>query len=433
MGYLSHTREDLKEMLAGIGISSIEEMFSDVPESLKKHQLKEQAALSEQELQSAVADNLSKNKKYQASFLGAGSYDHYIPAVIDHLAGRSEFYTAYTPYQPEASQGTLKVIFEYQSMICELTGCDIANASMYDGASALGEAVLMACAFTKRSEIVIANEIDPKYKEVLTSYTKPRGYVLQENISDKTAAVVISQPDFFGNIETRKEIALLARENGAKVICISDPHLLAVLQAPGEYCADIVVAEGQPLGILQSFGGPGLGILAAKNELSRFIPGRIVGRTVDRNGKEAYVLTMQTREQHIRREKATSNICSNQALCALRAAVYMSLLGAEGLQKVAKLSKKRADLLKEKISKLNGYSIENQKDTYKEFVVNCPVDALEVNEELAKSGILGGYDLGGNRLLLCCTEKTTVEHIDLLVNSLEKIASWTKATESCIA
>lgn len=411
-------------MLSVIGVSSVNDLFAVVPPEVKENAVFNLAALSELELEQTIKKELSLNKKNSAAFLGAGCYDHYIPAVVGHLAGRSEFYTAYTPYQPEISQGTLSVIYEYQSMISALAGLDIANASLYDGATACAEAALLALNNTKRNEIVLANMLHPNYYEVLKTYIEPRGHNISDNqeISEQTAAVIFSLPDFHGSVENLIPIIEKAKAFGALVIVNADPLLLAVLEAPGQLGADIVVGEGRPLGIPMSLGGPGLGFISIKKELLRFMPGRIVGRTVDTEGRSAFVLTMQTREQHIRREKATSNICSNQSLCALRAAIYLSVMGPVGLKKVVKLIQKRVNTAIALIEKIPGFSVLNKENCFREFVLDCPLPTAKLNKKLLAENIVGGYDLGGNKMLVCCTELTTDAQIKLLAEKIKSIA-----------
>lgn len=425
MSYVPHTAEDIRQMLEATGVSTIEGLFSAVPAQLKKSPVSSIAANSEQEIRQKVRSDLALNVNFKAGFLGAGAYAHYIPAVVDQLTGRSEFYTAYTPYQPEISQGTLTAIFEFQTMICELAGLDIANASMYDGASAAAEAGMLAASFTGRKELLLANTLHPNYIEVIKTYAAPRGIVLRNgtDISENTAAVLFALPDFYGKVAEYIELIKAAKAQGALAVIIADPLLLSVVEAPGKLGADIVVGEGRPLGIPQWFGGPGVGFFAAKKELLRFMPGRIVGETIDKLGRKAFVLTMQTREQHIRREKATSNICSNQAWCALRATIYLSTMGPQGLKKVVRLILKRMTYAQKKISALPGYKLVTQGDSFREFVIECPAEAKKINQELLKENILGGYDLGGNKMLVCCTELTTEQDIDILVEKLKAFAS----------
>lgn len=420
MNYIPHTEADINEMLQVVGVKAVAELYATVPAAIRNKQLPNLGPTSELELLAELAQLTATQPKFKASFLGAGRYDHYIPAVVKHLAGRSEFYTAYTPYQPEISQGTLSVIYEYQSMICALTGMDIANASMYDGASALAEAALVAMNFTKRKEIIVASKLHPNFKQVLHTYTDLHGMHIQDGtkITEATAAVIIAVPDLEGNIIDYTNLIAQAHAHKALAIVFVDPLLLSTIEAPGKYGADLVVGEGQPLGIAQSFGGPGLGFFAATQALLRFMPGRIVGKTTDTRGQEAYVLTMQTREQHIRREKATSNICSNQALCALMATVYMSTMGPQGMKHVVSLCQEHAEYARDKIAAIPGFTVETTGPLFREFVVKCPESVVVLNHRLFEKGIIGGYDLGNNRMLICCTELTTLAQIDALAVAL---------------
>lgn len=351
--YLPHTEEDIMLMLGSIGVRSLNELFSDIPDSLKlKSELNLPLSASELEVRKELSNLSRKNSNLDdfVSFLGAGAYDHYIPSAVAHIISRSEFYTSYTPYQAEISQGILQVFFEYQTMICELTRMDISNASMYDGATALTEAVLMTSNISSRRQVLLPDNLHPEYKEVVKTYTKnlslmckeirsDNGVInlahLQELCTDETLCVVIQQPNFFGCIENLREIEKIIHKSGAYFIVSVDPVSLGILVAPGECNADIVTGEGQSLGNNINFGGPYLGFFAVKNDFIRRIPGRIVGETTDKEGKRAFTLTLQTREQHIRREKATSNICSNEALCALASTVYLAILGKRGIKEVA--------------------------------------------------------------------------------------------------
>lgn len=407
MAYFPHAEKDIKEMLQAIGVKSVDALFADVPAELKNKKIPEFAAVSELELISEINKARQDCSTREYNFAGAGRYDHYIPAVVPQLAGRSEFYTAYTPYQPEISQGTLTAIYEFQSMICELTGLDIANASLYDGATALAEAVSMAVATTGRKEYVIANPLQPNYCKVLATYLRPRDITEQKKINTQTAAVIFVLPDFHGLISDWAEVLQETKAAGALFIVCADPLLLSVIELPQ---ADIIVGEAQPLGISMSYGGPALGYLAAQKDFLRQIPGRIVGRTTDDRGNRPFVLTMQTREQHIRREKATSNICSNQALCALMATIYMSYMGASGMQTVAKLCKANTDYAKQKLGSVSGFAVEKG-EHFRDFVLQCPA-GFKKN----KFGLL----LENNRLLLSVTEKTTKEQIDKLADELAK-------------
>lgn len=443
--YIPITKSDEKKMLEDLGVEGIEQLFEDIPADVRlNRELNIGKSMSEYEVTKHM-EHLSKQNKdinQLICFLGAGAYDHYIPSTVKHIISRSEFYTSYTPYQPEISQGTLQSIFEYQTMIANLTGMDVANASMYDGASALAEATAMAVASTRRKEIIISGAIHPEAKKVVETYGKFKGIKITEikaldgstdieklkgAVSKDTAAVLVQSPNFFGIIEEIGEVEKITHNQKALLIMSVDPISLGLLKSPGELGADIVVGEGQALGNGLSFGGPYLGFMATTIKLMRKIPGRVVGQTEDVEGKRGFVLTLQTREQHIRREKATSNICSNQALNALAATVYLSTLGKQGLREVAMLSTQKAHYALNAIISSGKYKAAFHKPFFKEFVISSDIDSGRVNETLLKNGILGGYDLGRddpqlkNHLLFCVTEKRTREEIDQLVNVLEGI------------
>ena len=437
-GYISSTPAEQKEMLAAIGIKSMENLFDAIPDEVRfKKKLNIPAGLSEMEVAARLKGLAKQNGNVDdlVCFLGAGAYDHFIPSVIDQLLLRQEFYTAYTPYQPEISQGTLQAIFEYQSMICALTGLDVSNASLYDGASALAEAMLMACRETNRSEVLAARALDPKSREVLKTYARHQGIKVTEfgfksgaadiedlagKMNGNTAAVIVQNPNFFGVIEDLAEIENIAHQTGALFIVSCDPISLAVLKPPGEAGADIAVGEGQPMGSPLSFGGPYLGFIAAKEKLLRKMPGRIVGQTVDGQNRRGFVLTVQTREQHIRREKATSNICSNQALNALAATIYLSAMGRQGLVQTARLCMNKSRYAYEKLLATGRFKPLWNAPFFKEFALAYDGEVGALNKSLLSSGILGGYDLGQdypelkNGWLVAVTEKRTRGEIDLL-------------------
>lgn len=379
-------------------------------------------------------------------FLGAGAYQHFIPAVVKHLAMRAEFYTAYTPYQPELSQGMLQAIFEYQTMICQLTGLDVSNASLYDGASALAEAANIAVNQTKRNKIFTAASANPFYRQVLKTYGGSRGWQIEEigfadglikpsadwpaKIDSQTAAVIVQQPNFFGCVEKEAELSGLAeacKKQGAHLIMSVNPTALALLKTPGELGASVACGEGQGLGLPLAFGGPYLGFIAVKQGLVRLIPGRLVGETVDSQGRRGFVLTLQTREQHIRRETATSNICSNQALCALQATIYLSALGPAGLKEVALQSVSKTQYAREKLAQLKNYQIKFSAPVFNEIVLACPQDPARINQKLLDKKIIGGLPLGEyypelkDCLLLAFTETTKKEAIDQLIKALGEI------------
>src|SRR5712692_3090046 len=376
-------------------------------------------------------------------FLGAGAYDHYVPSVVWHLAGRGEFLTAYTPYQAELMQGELQAGYEYQSMLCEITGMDVANASMYDGASATAEAAVMAKDLARRDEVLVSTAVHPEYRQVLRTYTAPLGVRIREipyrdgltdldavarALSDRAAAVIVQHPNFFGCLEDGAACADLAHRAGALLVCaVAEPLSLGILKPPGVWGADIVAGEGQPLGNHLNFGGPNLGMLATRQEFVRRIPGRLVGATVDAEGRRGFVLTLQTREQHIRREKASSNICTNEALLALAAAIYMAALGKSGFQKVSELNVRKAAYAKEVITAIPGFRLAFDSPTFHEFVVRTPLPPEEINRRLLSRGILGGAPLGrwypelSDAWLLCVTEQRTRAQIDELAAQLEKM------------
>ncbi len=441
--YLPLTDEDRQEMIAAIGLNDLEDLFSDIPDSIRlQRELDLPPALAESEVISHLNALAAKNRHFQncRSFMGAGIYDHFIPSIIKHVTGRSEFYTSYTPYQPEISQGVLQAIFEYQTMICQLTGMDVANASMYDGGTAVAEGAVMGCGATRRSKVLVSRSVNPFYRAVLQNYFQSRGLELEEipilegctdraslekMIDKEVATVVLQQPNFFGLVEKMEGIADLVHEQKAVFMVSADPISLALLKAPAEYGADIVVGEGQGLGVPASFGGPVLGIMAAREKFVRQMPGRIAGETVDSEGNRGYVLTLQTREQHIRREKAASNICSNEALVALGASVYLAAMGPQGLREVAEQCLQKANYAREKISALDGYSVAFPGSNFKEFAVTVPGNPHELNRHLLDSNILGGIELSPlypeleNTLLIAVTEKRTREEIDNLVREME--------------
>lgn len=444
--YIPNTKNHQEKMLEELGLNSIEDLFEDIPKSLRlDRELNIGKPLSEHEVAKYIKGLSKKNKSVEdlTCFLGAGAYDHLIPSVVDHVISRSEFYTAYTPYQPEISQGTLQAIFEFQTLISNLTGMEASNASVYDGATAIAEAVIMAVMDTRKNDIIISKTVNPEYRKVLKAYSKALEINLIEVdekdgvtdteslknlVNDDTAAVIVQNPNFFGIIEDVEEVEEITHSaKKAKLIMSVDPISLGILKKPGEIGADIVVGEGQSLGNSLNFGGPYLGFMATTKKLMRRLPGRIAGQTEDVDGKRAFVLTLQAREQHIRREKATSNICSNQALNALAATVYLTSLGKEGLKEVAMQSAKKAHYAFEEMTKSGKYTAKFNKPFFKEFVVTSDLSPQNINDELLKNNILGGYDLGKdypqyeNSLLYCVTEKRTKSEIDGLVKVLEGI------------
>lgn len=439
--YLPMTEADEKAMLQTIGVDSIDELFSDIPEKVRfqgEYQIK--AAKSETMLLKELTQLAAKNADLRShvSFLGAGVYDHYIPTIVDHVISRSEFYTAYTPYQPEISQGELQAIFEFQTMICELTGMEVANSSMYDGGTALAEAAMLSAGQTKRPKVLVSATVHPESREVLKTYAKGQHIevveipqksgqtdlqALQSLIDADTAAVIVQYPNFFGAIEPLKDMEQLIHSHKALFVVSSNPLALGALTPPGKFGADIVVGDAQPFGIPTAFGGPHCGYFAVTNKLMRKVPGRLVGQTVDDQGRRGFVLTLQAREQHIRREKATSNICSNQALNALAASVAMTAIGKKGMKEMASANIQTAHYAKQ-VFKENGFEIVFDGPSFNEFVVKLAKPVKEINIELLQKGIIGGYDLSRdyegmeNYMLVAFTELRTKEEIDTFVKEL---------------
>jgi len=420
-------------MLRDIGVSSIEELFQDIPEKVRHAHFNLPSPLSELELKKELRQLANQNVDLDnyACFLGAGSYRHFIPGLVNHIVWRSDFYTAYTPYQPEVSQGTLQPVYEYQSLVCQLTGMEVSNAGMYDGSTSAAEAAVMACMITKRDKVAVFTTVNPTYREVIATYVEGRNLSvetveLNSSLSSDCACLVVQQPNFFGYFEEVEAFVQKAHDIGALLIAIVDPISLGMFKAPGDYGADIAVAEGQPLGMPMSFGGPYLGIFACRKEYVRQMPGRIVGKTVDVDGRPGYMMTMVTREQYIRREKAISNICTSEALMALAAAVYLATLGKRGLKQVAELCYHKAHYAAEAISKLKGYSLAFQQPFFKEFVIRCPIAPSKINDALLKEKIIGGLDIShmvDNGMLLCATEMNTKQEIDRLVEILGKLGA----------
>ncbi len=446
MSYISLSKKDREEMQAKIGISSIEELFKMIPENLIiKDVLEIPHAMTEPELiQHFMA--LARRNTYHSflSFLGAGAYSHVIPAVVDYLSSRGEFISPYTPYQPEVSQGTLQIIYEFQTLICQLTGMDIANASLYDGASGAAEAVLMAHRVKAKPKVLVAKTLHPQYREVIETYCRNldlfveeiaysgKGEIdlenLKEKLDEETSAIVVQSPNFFGVIEKLEEISGLAHEHQAlSIAVIAEPVSLGILKSPGQLGADIVTGEGQSFGIPLSFGGPYLGFMACKRELIRQFPGRIAGETMDMEGKRGFVLTLSTREQHIRREKATSNICTNQAWCALRAAVFLETLGKEGLKELAWQNLQKAHYAVDHITKIKGVRLKFDGAFFNEFVLESEKSWKDIDRYLGNNGIIGGFPLEKafpelkNCALFCITELHKREDIDKLAVLLKEV------------
>jgi glycine dehydrogenase subunit 1 len=442
LSYVLNTPADQQAMLASIGVRSLDELFAQIPESLRlKKPLDVPAALSEIELTQHMAELAAKNQPAGAAvcFLGGGSYDHFVPAVVDAIAGRSEFYTAYTPYQAEASQGSLQAFFEYQTLICQLTGMDVSNASLYDGGSAVAEAAMMAITATGRhGQVLIAESVHPEYRSVLNTYLEnlepkavtlptPGGTLdpesLKRSLTDQTACVIVQHPNFFGCLEDVHKLYEAAYARGALFVVSIDPISLGLLQRPGDYGAEIVIAEGQALGTPMQYGGPYLGVLACNTPFVRKMPGRLVGQTVDRNGKRCWVLTLQTREQHIRREKATSNICTNQGLLALRATAYLAALGPQGLRETAELCTRKAHYAAAQLAKVPGVKVHFERPFFKEFTIQVKGDAAALLARLLKRGYHAGLHLGrwyptlNDCISIAVTEQRTREEIDGLVEA----------------
>lgn len=445
MSYILNTQQDIKEMLKTIGVNSVKELYAYLPEQIKlKGPLNIPGGLSEFEVKKVISELSKKNIPLERfnSFLGAGCYDHYIPAALSYILLSPQFLTAYTPYQAECSQGILQAIYEYQSYICLLTGMDISNASLFDGASSLAEAVLMALRITKRKKVIIAKSIHPEYKQTLNTYLSgfdftiqeieigKQGFIdvssLEEVLDGDTACCAFQSPNFFGLIENISEIAATAKAKGALTVMVANPLSLAILKEPGLLGVDIVCGDGQPLGGSLNFGGPSFGFLAAKSEYLRQMPGRIVGKTVDKEAKPAWCLTLQAREQHIRREKATSNICSNHSLNAIAAAIYLSLMGKEGLRDIALASFSNSQYLYRRLKEVRGVKIIYPPRIFNEFL--WEVDRAEdILAKLYERNIIAGYFLGQkfpeykNGIISCCTEKKTKKDIDNFVNSLAEV------------
>ncbi|MDQ3010237.1 MAG: aminomethyl-transferring glycine dehydrogenase subunit GcvPA [Acidobacteriota bacterium] len=452
MRYIPNSAQEREEMLSEMGRESIADLFKGIPDNLQlKRPLGLPAALSEPDTLNYFRGLAERNTtrltgERMTSFLGAGAYDHFIPTIIDTLISRSEFYTSYTPYQPEVTQGTLQYIFEFQTLVCQLTGMDVANASMYDGSTAMAEAFLMAQRVTRRDKVVIAETVHPEYLEVAKTYTQhgdltietvhfdeESGRILSDDLSkldDKTAALVIQSPNFFGCVEELQLLADKAHAVGALlIVVVSEAISFGLLKSPGECGADIVVAEGQSFGIPLSYGGPYVGLFACKEKYVRNMPGRLAGIAYDKNGNRGFVLTLATREQHIRREKATSNICTNQGLIALAATVYMETMGRRGLQEVAMQNAQKAAYAARLIAEIEGFSLPFSAPRFNEFVVRAPQSADEILSKLSEEkNIIGGlalsryYSENPNDFLVCVTELNSKEQIDNLIEGLKGIS-----------
>ena len=430
--YSPNTDSDRRLMLEKIGVNSVDELFKDIPAQHRNPSVNIPGPMSEFELRREIEAMARQNVTPgdYACFLGAGSYRHHIPAVVRQLASRSEFITSYTPYQPEVSQGTLQAHYEFQSLVCQLTGMDVANAGMYDGSSSLAEAALMAARVTKRQRIGVFETVSPRYREVVEAFVQAPGLETDTvgtgpgEIGDDTACLIVQQPNYLGYMEDLGALSERAHSAGALLVVYSDPVSLGMFRPPGEYDADIVVAEGQSMGVAPTYGGPYVGIFACKDQYVRQMPGRIVGKTVDTRGRTGYVLTLQTREQHIRRERATSNICTSVGLIALMSTIYMASYGKQGLKHVAELCYHKAHYAASLIEKIPGYSLPLSGTFFREFVVQCPRPPAEINERLLDHGIIGGFDVSAqvpNGMLLCCTEVNTREEIEALADALSEV------------
>lgn len=452
MKHIPNTDADRADMLKLIGVSSVDELFVDIPAAVRNPKVSVPAARSEVEIRRYMRKLAEENEDagHYPLFLGAGAYHHFVPSVVTYLTGRGEFSTPYTPYQPEVSQGTLQSIFEFQSLICRLTGMDVANASLYDGATAVAEAASMAAAVTKRKKTVVAGGVHPEHKQVLLTHAAGRDLTVvdacQESnpahgngandasavarvVDGDTACLIVQNPNFFGCLEDLAALGRVAHDKGALFVVSVYPIALGLLQPPSVYGADVVVGEGQPLGSSLRFGGPYLGLFAVKANLARHVPGRLVGATTDVRGQKGYVLTLQTREQHVRREKAVSNVCTNEALCALAATIYLSVMGPAGLRRVAEECVQKAHYLAERVAQLPGFRLAFQAPFFNEFVVRCPVPPADLNRRLLTHRLIGGYELGrsypelSDAMLLCVTEMNTREDLDKLLSILSNVAT----------
>ena len=431
--YTPNTDDDRQRMLDAIGVRSFDDLVADIPAEHRNPPIDLPPPTSELELRreiGAMAEQNAVPGDY-ACFLGAGSYRHFIPAIVRSVATRSEFMTAYTPYQPEVSQGTLQAHYEFQSLVCQLTGMEVANAGMYDGATSMAEAALMAARVTKRDRVAVLDTVSPAYRQVLETFLDSQGIAIDTcspdsvQVGAETACLLVQQPNFFGYFEDLEEMAEAAHSAGALLVVATDLTSLGMFRPPSEYDADIVVAEGQAIGVPPTFGGPYVGIFACKQKYVRQMPGRVVGKTVDTRGRDGYVLTLQTREQHIRRERATSNICTAVGLIALMTTLYMSSLGKQGLRRVAELCYHKAHYAASLIEKIPGYSLPLTGAYFREFVVECPRPVAEINNALLERKIIGGLDVSEyvpNGMLVCCTEMNTKEEIDRFAEALAEVA-----------
>jgi glycine dehydrogenase subunit 1 len=442
--YCPNTAEEIRAMLDVVGVGTIADLFGSIPAELHARSLELPKGMSEFGILRRMGGLAGKNGRDLVNFIGGGFYDHFIPAVVDHLSARSEFYTSYTPYQAECSQGTLQALYEYQTAICALTGMEVSNASLYDGGTALAEAALMAMRITGRNRLILDGGVNPFYRQILRTYLATLHVELVEtdlnpgcpgtgasapSMDESVAAVIMQNPDFFGSINDIGPIADEAHARGALVIVSAYPISLGLVKSPGEMGADIVTGDGQSLGNPLGFGGPSFGFIAARKQYVRNLPGRIVGETVDRNGRRGFVLTLQAREQHIKRHRATSNICSNQSLCALRGLIFLCSIGKQGMRELAGLNRDKAEYAKGVLGAVRGVSVLNSAPTFNEFTLNLPLDAAAVVEKLLDQGIAAGVPLGScsgemkNCMVVTVTEKRTREEIDAFTLALEE-ALW---------
>lgn len=434
--FVSNSKQNKEEMLAKIGVSSFEELVKQVPAQLRTKEFGMEPALNEQELIRHSKELAAKNKKL-LNFAGGGAYEHFIPSALSQIVNRGEFLTAYTPYQAEASQGTLQAIYEFQSSICALFDMEATNASMYEAATALAEAVNACVKASRKTKVLLAQALNPDYVQTVKTYFKHAGVSfdtvnctngqldlndLKAKLTADVACVAVANPNYYGCVEKMHEISQAVHDAKSHFIAVVEPLSLGVLAAPGEYNADIAVAEAQSLGTPLNYGGPFLGVFACNKEFLRHIPGRICGITKDTKGQRAFVLTLQAREQHIRRERASSNICSNEALCALSATIYMALLGPQGMKEVAEINLENAHILAEKISQTAGFKLKYNTPFFNEFVVECPKPAEEIIGKLAAKDILAGISLGGNDMLICATETKTAADLDAFVKELAEVS-----------
>jgi glycine cleavage system P protein (glycine dehydrogenase) subunit 1 len=447
MSYVPNTADEQQEMLRAVGASSIEDLLTPIPEAVRlKRPLNLPESLAEPDLKRLMLGMAEQNADldHYVSFLGAGTYDHFVPSVVPALVKRSEFLTSYTPYQPEVSQGMLQAIYEYQTMVCQLTNMDVANASLYDGSTAVVEGALMAVGPSGRGEVLVSRALDPQYRATLQTYATARGFTMREigledgvtsvaaleaAMTPDTKAVIIQQPNFLGALEDVRGVERVTHAGKAAfIVAITEPASLGVLAAPGDYGADIVAAEGLSLGNPMGYGGPALGLFASRKDFLRRLPGRLVGKTLDSRGQEAYVLTLQTREQQIRRERATSNICTNQSLLAVAATIYLAAMGKQGFRELGEQCLQRAHFAQERICSLPGFEPLFTRPFFDEFAVRCPLPVEQLNARLRDQGISGGYDLSrdypelGNAALFCVTETRTREDIEALVAAIEEVA-----------